>query len=146
MTGGISDIWKRTAVVVRAGIGRMFMTHLAYAALGVILFAPAVGILSRLLLRAMHVLPYGSTVVAISARTTELLLLALLLGIAWTLRQTLPRYVHQIQIFLLMVSKFSTTNYHHDLYMYQYGTKIIHCSISINMRIFVSNALCNRRH
>ena len=34
--------------------------------------------LSRLLLRSMHSLPYGSSVVAISARTTELLLLALL--------------------------------------------------------------------
>ncbi len=49
MKNGITDIWKDVPGIMRKTIGQIFTTHLAYAALGVLLFAPLVGIVGRLL-------------------------------------------------------------------------------------------------
>jgi glycerophosphoryl diester phosphodiesterase len=50
MNDSVTGIWKQVAAIMRRTAGRIFTTHLAYTALGVLLFAPLVGILGRLLL------------------------------------------------------------------------------------------------
>jgi glycerophosphoryl diester phosphodiesterase len=51
MKNGVRGIWKKVLASMRKSMRLIFTTHLAYAALGVVLFAPLVSILGRLLLR-----------------------------------------------------------------------------------------------
>ncbi len=51
MTDTISAIWREVSKVLRKDIGRIFTTHLAYMALGTVLFTPLVGIVGQSLLR-----------------------------------------------------------------------------------------------
>ena len=51
MTSTLKEIWREALGILRKGIGQIFTTHLAYIALGVILFTPLVGMLGHLLLR-----------------------------------------------------------------------------------------------
>ncbi len=51
MANNISAISKEILRVLRKSIGKIFAIHLAYVALGVILFTPLVGIVGKLLLR-----------------------------------------------------------------------------------------------
>ena len=51
MTNRILPIWKQVLEIQRRGMGQILTTHLAYAALGLVLFAPLAGIIGRLLLR-----------------------------------------------------------------------------------------------
>ncbi len=50
MTHTLKEIWKEALGILRKSIGQVFTTHLAYIALGVILFTPLVGVLGHLLL------------------------------------------------------------------------------------------------
>ena len=51
MTDTITAIWREVWIVLRKDIGRIFTTHLAYVALGTVLFTPLVGIVGQSLLR-----------------------------------------------------------------------------------------------
>jgi glycerophosphoryl diester phosphodiesterase len=51
MTNTITTIWKKVFRILRESTGRIFTTHLAYVALGTVLFTPLVGIVGRSLLR-----------------------------------------------------------------------------------------------
>jgi glycerophosphoryl diester phosphodiesterase len=51
MTNTLKEIWREALGLLRKSIGQIFTTHLAYIALGVILFTPLVGMLGHLLLR-----------------------------------------------------------------------------------------------
>ncbi len=51
MANNISAISREVLKVLRKGIGKIFAVHLAYVALGVILFTPLVGIIGKLLLQ-----------------------------------------------------------------------------------------------
>ncbi len=51
MANNISAISREVLKVLRKGIGKIFAIHLAYVALGVILFTPLVGIVGKLLLQ-----------------------------------------------------------------------------------------------
>jgi glycerophosphoryl diester phosphodiesterase len=46
----LTDIWREVPGIMRKSLRQIFMTHLAYAALGVVLFAPLVGVVGQLLL------------------------------------------------------------------------------------------------
>ena len=50
MTDTITTIWKKVFRIMRENTGRIFSTHLAYVALGTLLFTPLVGIVGRFLL------------------------------------------------------------------------------------------------
>jgi glycerophosphoryl diester phosphodiesterase len=50
MTNVVTEIWREALGILRKNIAQIFTTHLAYIALGVILFAPLVGMLGHLLL------------------------------------------------------------------------------------------------
>ena len=50
MINAVKEIWKEALGILRKSIGQIFTTHLAYIALGVILFTPLVGMLGHLLL------------------------------------------------------------------------------------------------
>lgn len=50
MTSTLKEIWIEALGVLRKSFGQIFTTHLAYIALGVILFTPLVGMLGHLLL------------------------------------------------------------------------------------------------
>ncbi len=50
MTNTLKEIWREALGILRKSIGQVFTTHLAYIALGVILFTPLVGMLGHLLL------------------------------------------------------------------------------------------------
>ncbi|MBW2328042.1 MAG: glycerophosphoryl diester phosphodiesterase membrane domain-containing protein [Deltaproteobacteria bacterium] len=50
MTDTITTIWKKVFTILRENTGRICTTHLAYVALGTILFTPLVGIVGRFLL------------------------------------------------------------------------------------------------
>jgi len=50
MTNTITTIWKKVFRILRESTGRIFTTHLAYVALGTLLFTPLVGIVGRSLL------------------------------------------------------------------------------------------------
>ena len=51
MLNTLKEIWREALEILRKNIGQIFTTHLAYIALGVILFTPMVGMLGHLLLR-----------------------------------------------------------------------------------------------
>ena len=51
MTDTITTIWKKVLKTLGQSTGRIFTTHLAYVALGTLLFTPLVGIVGRFLLR-----------------------------------------------------------------------------------------------
>lgn len=51
MTDTITIIWKKVFTILRKSAGRIFTTHLAYVALGTLLFTPLVGVVGRFLLR-----------------------------------------------------------------------------------------------
>jgi len=51
MTNTVKEIWREVLGILHKSIGQIFTAHLAYIALGVILFTPLVGILGHLLLR-----------------------------------------------------------------------------------------------
>lgn len=48
MTNTMIGIWNKVAIILRNSIGQVFMTHLVYVALGVVLFAPLVGLVSHI--------------------------------------------------------------------------------------------------
>ncbi len=50
MANTLKEIWREALGILRKSIGQVFTTHLAYIALGVILFTPLVGMLGHLLL------------------------------------------------------------------------------------------------
>ena len=50
MTNTITTIWKKVFTILRESTGRIFTTHLAYVALGTLLFTPLVGVVGRFLL------------------------------------------------------------------------------------------------
>jgi glycerophosphoryl diester phosphodiesterase len=50
MPNDIKTLWKNTLLILRKGIWQIFTTHLAYMALGVIIFAPLTGIAGQFLL------------------------------------------------------------------------------------------------
>ena len=50
MINTITTIWKKVFTILRESTGRIFTTHLAYVALGTLLFTPLVGVISRFLL------------------------------------------------------------------------------------------------
>lgn len=51
MLSGSTVLWRETLRLTRVGIGQMLATHIAYSALGLILFTPLLGLLGRLLLQ-----------------------------------------------------------------------------------------------
>jgi len=51
MISSPTSIWEKVLTVLRKSSGRIFTTHLAYVALGTVLFTPLVGIVGRSLLR-----------------------------------------------------------------------------------------------
>jgi len=50
MTNTIAGIWHDVSKILKKSLGQIFTTHLAYTALGMILFTPLVGAISKLLL------------------------------------------------------------------------------------------------
>jgi len=50
MTSTIAGIWHDVSTILKKSLGRIFTTHLAYTALGTILFAPLVGAIGKFLL------------------------------------------------------------------------------------------------
>ena len=50
MVSTVKEIWRAALEILRKNIGQIFTTHLAYIALGVILFTPLIGMLGHLLL------------------------------------------------------------------------------------------------
>ncbi len=51
MTSRVAGIWKDVSLSLSKSIGLIFTVHLAYVALGVVLFAPLVGIIGQFLLK-----------------------------------------------------------------------------------------------
>ncbi len=51
MANTLKEIWREALGILRKSIGQVFTTHLAYIALGVILFTPLVGVLGHILLQ-----------------------------------------------------------------------------------------------